>query len=74
MNHVALDGAWPHNGDLDHQVVETGRAQAWQHGHLCARFDLKYAHGVGTGNHGIYRRVFGGDPVHGELPVVMAID
>src|SRR3546814_3548426 len=42
MNHAALYGAGPHNGNLDHQIVEGGRFQARQHAHLRTRFDLKY--------------------------------
>ncbi len=35
MHHVALDRSRADDGDLDDQVVEGLRAQAWQHGHLC---------------------------------------
>ena len=34
MNHVALDGAGANDGNFDHQVVEPGRLQTRQHGHL----------------------------------------
>ena len=61
MHHVALDRPWADDGDLDHQVVELLRAQAWQHGHLCARFDLEHTDGIGAADHFVGGRVFARD-------------
>ncbi|CRN81424.1 Uncharacterised protein [Klebsiella pneumoniae] len=61
MHHVALDRPWPDDGDLDHQVVELLRAQAWQHGHLGARFDLEHTDGIGAADHFVGGRVFARD-------------
>ena len=51
VDHVALDGAWPDDGDLDHQIIIIAGAQAGQHGHLGAAFDLENAHRVGAADH-----------------------
>ncbi len=46
MNHIALDRTRPHDGDLDHQIVEFSRAQMRQHVHLRAALDLEHADGI----------------------------
>ena len=51
MDHAALDGPGPHDGHLDHQVVEPARLQSRQHRHLGPALDLEHAHGVGTADH-----------------------
>ncbi len=60
MDHAALHGAGPHDGHLDHQVVEAFGAQARQHAHLGAGFDLEHPDRVGLLDHvegaGIVRR------------------
>ncbi len=43
MHHVALDGAGPHDRDLDDEVVEFLRLEARQHGHLRPALDLEHA-------------------------------
>ena len=43
MHHVALDRARPHDRHLDHEIIKFFRAQARQHGHLRAAFDLEHA-------------------------------
>ena len=51
MHHAALNGAWTHDGNLHHQVVETPGLQARQHAHLGAAFNLKDPDGVGCTDH-----------------------
>ncbi len=51
MHRPTLDGARPDERDLDHQVVETARLEAWQRGHLSARFDLEHTYRVGAAQH-----------------------
>ena len=53
VHHVALYGPGAHDGDLDHQVVETLGLQARQHGHLGPGLDLEYADGVGGLQHAV---------------------
>ena len=72
MDHVALDRPRPHDGDLDHQVVEAARPQARQHRHLRPRLDLEDADAVDAAEHGIHRLVFGRDVGHGERPAALA--
>ena len=62
MHHAALYGPRPHDGDLDHQVVELARPQPGQHAHLGAAFDLEGAHGVGAADH-----VVGGGVILGNV-------
>ena len=64
MHHAALDRAGAHDGDLDHQVVETARLHARQHGHLRARLDLEHADRVGVADHVVHRRIFRRDIRH----------
>ncbi len=59
VHHAALNRPGAHNGDFDHQVVKTTRAQARQHGHLRPAFNLKHAHAVGAAQHVVGGRVFG---------------
>jgi len=65
VDHVALDGAWSDDGYFDDQVVKGARAEAREHGHLGAGFDLEDADGVGIGDHVVDVGVFGGDGVEG---------
>ena len=60
MHHAALNGAGPHDGHLNHQVVKTRGLEARQHAHLRAAFNLEHANGVGAADHGVGGRVFGG--------------
>ena len=61
MDHAALNGPGPHDGDFDHQVVEAAWPQPGQHAHLRTRFDLEHAHGVGGADHLVGIGVFGRD-------------
>src|ERR1700754_86734 len=51
MDHVALDRAWPHDRDLDHQVVKGPRLDARKHRHLRTALDLEGAERVGLTDH-----------------------
>ena len=51
VDHVALDGAGPHDRDLDDEVVERSRAQPRQHGHLGPALDLEDPDRVGAADH-----------------------
>ncbi len=51
MDHIALDGPWPHDRDLDHEVVEFRRLHPRQHRHLRTAFDLEDAERVGLLDH-----------------------
>ena len=66
MHHVALDGARPHDGNFDHQVVELLRLQSRKHRHLRARFDLEHADGVGLLDHRVDGGILGRDVLHPE--------
>src|SRR5882757_3243318 len=57
MHHLALNRTGTHDGHLDHQIVVIARPEAWQHGHLSPRFDLKDPDGVGAANHVVHRRI-----------------
>ena len=59
MHHAALDRPRPHDGDLDHQVVEVLRFQARQHAHLRAALDLEHADAVAAAEHLVDRLVLG---------------
>ena len=58
MHHVALNGAGPHDRDLDDEIVEARGPEPRQHRHLRAAFDLEDAHRVGARDHRIDARVF----------------
>ncbi len=58
MHHVALNGAGAHNGDLDDEIVELTRFQAWQHVHLGAAFHLKHAERIARAQHVVDALVF----------------
>ena len=47
MGQVALNGAGPDDGHLDHQVVEAGGLHARQRGHLGTALNLEDTNGVG---------------------------
>ena len=66
MHHVTLYGTWSHDRHFDDQVVIATRLQARQHGHLRARFDLKYADSVGTADHLVNARILGRHIGQGE--------
>src|SRR3569833_255244 len=57
VDHVALDGTWPHQRDLDHEVVIALGFLARLHGHLRARLDLEHADRVRAPQHLIHGRV-----------------
>jgi hypothetical protein len=61
MHHVALDGPRPHDRNFNDEIVKSRGLEARQHRHLRARFNLKAAHGVRCADHGVGRRVLGGD-------------
>jgi hypothetical protein len=67
MDHVALNGAWANDGNLDHEVVEIVGVQAWQHGHLGTGFHLEYAHAVAPLQHVISLWIFGGNGRDGQV-------
>ncbi len=71
MHHIALDGAGPHDGHLYHQVIKTLRPEPWQHGLLCAAFDLKYAYGIGTTHHFVHGRIVLRNTGQGELKTIV---
>ena len=51
VNHVALDGTGPDDGDLDDEVVEATGFQPGQHVHLCPALDLEHADRIGAAQH-----------------------
>ena len=53
MHHVALDRSGPHDGDLDHEIIELRRLQPRQHRHLRPALDLEHADRVGALDHRI---------------------
>ena len=61
VDHVALDGAGPDDGDLDDQVVEAPGLQARQHGHLGPALHLEDAHRVRPAQHVVDLRDLLGD-------------
>ncbi len=74
VDHAALDGAGPHDGDLDHQVVEAAGPQARQHAHLRATFDLEHTHGVGLADHAVGGVIAVGDVLQVERPAQALAD
>ena len=60
MHHVALNRPRPHDRHLDHEIVEAGGFEPWQHAHLRPALDLKHAHRVGPRDHLVDGRVFRG--------------
>ncbi|MNC13673.1 hypothetical protein D3C75_614260 [compost metagenome] len=73
MDHVALNRPRAHDRDFDYQVIEGGGLEPRQHGHLGAGFDLEHAHGLGTADHRVGGRVFGGDGRQGQVPATVAL-
>ena len=73
MHHIALNGTRPHDGDLDHKIIKRTWAQARQHRHLRAAFNLEYADGVGATDHVVDARLFGGQARQREALPVMAL-
>ncbi len=61
MHHATLNRPGPHDGDLNHQVVEGLRAQPRQHRHLRPRLDLEHTDGVGLADHRVGGGIFLGD-------------
>ena len=51
MHHVALDGAWAHDGNLDDEIVEFAWAKPRQHVHLRPAFHLEHADRVRLAQH-----------------------
>jgi len=51
MDHIALDGTWPHDRHFDHEVVEGSRFDAREHRHLRPALDLEGAERVGFADH-----------------------
>jgi hypothetical protein len=51
MHHVALDRAGAHDRDLDDEIVEGARPEAWQHRHLRPALDLEHPDRIGTRQH-----------------------
>ncbi len=73
MHHAALDRSGAHDGDFDHQIVETFRLHAREHGLLRTRLDLEHADGVGAAHHLIHAGIFGRHVGHGErLAAILA--
>ena len=73
VHHAALDRAGPHDGHLDHQVVEAARPQARQHVHLGPALDLKGADRIAPAQHVVDRRVVARHVLHRERPPVAAL-
>ena len=72
LNHVTLDGAWPHDCYLDCQVVAIARLQARQHVHLGAAFHLEHANCVCPAQHVVGRLVILGQAGKKQLLVLAA--
>ena len=51
VHRIALDGARPDEGDLDHQVVEAARLDARERPHLSPALDLEHPDGVSPAEH-----------------------
>jgi hypothetical protein len=62
MHHAPLNGPWPHDGDLDDQIVKVLRQEARQHRHLRPTLDLKDPHRVRTTERCVHLRVFRRNP------------
>ena len=73
MDHAALDGARADDRNLDHEIVELPRSQAWQHGHLCAALDLEDAEGIGAAQHVVDGGFFPGDGRERGREAVMVV-
>ena len=58
MHHFPLDRPGADDGDFDDEVVEASGAEAGEHGHLGAGFDLEDADGIGVGDHVVDGGVF----------------
>ncbi len=67
MHHAALNGARPHDGDFNHEIVKAPWLQARQHRHLRPALDLENADRVGAADHIVGRGVFGRN--RGQRPV-----
>ena len=74
MDHIALDGTWTHQRDLDDEVVKTPRIHAREHGHLSAALDLKDTHSLPPRDHLESRRVIVRNAGHGERLSFIPID
>ncbi len=74
MDHVALDGTRPDDGDLHHQVVEGLRPHAGEHRHLRPGLHLEHPHRVRPADHVVDRRVALRDVAQAQGPAVVARD
>lgn len=63
MDHVALNGARPHDRDFDDEVVEASRPQPRQHVHLRAALDLEDPDRVAAAEHVVDRWILRGNGV-----------
>ena len=71
MDHIALDRAGSHDGNLDHQIIEAARAQARQHVHLRAAFHLKHTQRIALAQHVVHHRVLARDGGKSQVTSVM---
>jgi hypothetical protein len=60
MHHLTDNRSRTNDRHLDDDVVEGGRLEARQRGHLRARFDLEDADRIGFTQHSIDERILGG--------------
>ena len=71
VHHIALNGAWPDNRHLYHQIVKTARLEPRQHRHLRPALNLEHANRIGIAEHLIDGRVFSWDRGQIEIDAVM---
>ena len=74
VDHVALDRTRTHDGNLDDEVVEAARLQAWQHVHLRPALDLEHADGIGAAEHVVDGRIVARHGAEREAPAIMLAD
>ena len=71
MDHIALDGTWPHDRHLDDEVVKGSGLDARKHRHLGSALDLEGAERVGFADHRVGARVLRRDRRQIEIDALM---
>ena len=71
VDHIALDRPGANDRHLDHQVIETARAQPRQHVHLRPALDLEHAQRIPLAQHVVNRRVLARDFGEGQAAAMV---
>jgi hypothetical protein len=74
MHHVTLNGAGPHDGDFDDQIIKIPGLEARQHAHLGPAFHLEYTDAVAITQHVIDQRVFRWNGDKAQIPAITPSD